>query len=330
LPILPIHLILDFHMRALEQLLFFKKLGDNGAPLFNRPVEIVRALQSTPGSFYYKPDLSNESEDKDFNNLKVIVSQLLKGKRTASNKLVESLIEVIRPRINETFEAENIIEEIKGYLVKKNDMYAAAETERDLEELNERYSNSGTQVVFNARPEDSYDNKRAAKFVESILDSLSLLDDDCDIENITTRYEYHFFNSFIALDYFDVLLNKAIELKGIEWKDKIKKDFQELNEKGFINIYVVQDVFTVFPHTVFNHLSQNMCGFIFFPKDANNFSIAKMSKAALQRWFRYIYLPAKYSRQELTFARYLEYKTNAVIDRIGQDLNTSPNRFDGI
>jgi len=317
-------------MSALEQLLFSKKIGHNGAALFSRPVEIVRMLQKTPTSFYYKPKPFNEADDKDFNTLKVNVSQLLKGKRTASNKLVESLLEVVRPLINENLNVDEIIDDLRGYLVKDKDIYSATETERDLEELNERYSNSGTQVVFNARPEDSYNNKRAAKFAQSILESLSLLDDVFDTENIATRYEYHFFNSFIALDFFDGLLSKAVELRGVEWQEKIKKDFQELNEKGYINIYVVEDVFTVFPHTVFNHLSQNMCGFVFFPKDASSFSIAKMSKAALQRWFRYVYLPAKYSRQELTFARYLEYKTNAVIDKIGQDLSTSPNRFNSI
>jgi hypothetical protein len=313
-------------MRALEQLLFSKKLGENGSPLFNRPVDIVRALQSTPTSFYYKVNLPTES-DKEFNNLKVNVSQLLRGKRTASNKLVESLIEIIRPLINRDLEVDDIIDEIRSHLVKDKTIYSASESESELEELNERYSNSKTQVVFNARPEESYDNKRAANFTKSIIESLSLLDEVLDTEIINTRYEYHFFNALIAVEFFDRLFSKAAELKGIEWQDKLKKDFQELNEKGFINIYVVKDIFSVFPHTVFNHLSQDMCGFIFFSKDANSFSIAKMSRASLQRWFRCIYLPAKYSRQELTFVKYLEYKTNAVINKLDQDLNTSPDRF---
>lgn len=316
-------------MNQLEYLLFSKKTGANASSLFQRPVEIVRALQNHPSSAFYKLEKSGES-DKDFNNLKANVSQLLNGKRTASNKLIESLIEVIRPLIDQSLEVEDIIEEIRSYLVKDAKVYASSDAERDLEELNERYSNSKTQVVFNARPEESYDNKRAIQFTDSILKSLSILDDEFDFNKISTRYEYHFSNSLIAIEFFDLLLSRALDIKGEKLKVKLEDSFLALNQKNFIKIYVVEDIFTVFPHTVFNHLSQDMCGFIFFSKDANSFSIAKMSRAALQRWFRGIYLSVKYSRQEISFERYLNYKANALIDKIGQELNTSPNRFRAI
>jgi hypothetical protein len=313
-------------MNQLEYLLFSKKIGVNNSILFNRPVDIVKALRSNSSSAYYKPDGLNEV-DKSFNNLKVNVSRILKGKPTTSNLLVESLIEVIRPLINPEEEVEVIIEEIKRLLVKDNKIYSASNYENDITELNNLYINSKTQVVFNARPEESYDNKRANDFFKSILESLSILNDTLNSHNVKKRYEYHFSNSFIAIDFFDLLMVKAIEIKGEKFEKALKKYFQDLNEKNFIRIYVVDDLFTVFPHTIFNHLSQDICGFTFFSKDANSFSIAKMSRAALQRWYREVYLRVKFSRQEISFERYLEYKTNAPIDKIGQDLSTIANRF---
>jgi hypothetical protein len=307
-------------MNQIESLLFASKIGKDGTPLFLKHVDLVKALMASPNSTFFVEETSEEYT-KRFNNLKVYLSKVFSRRTKPSEEFVTLLNKLVIERLADENDQAEIVTEIKKLLVSNASVFVVSDNDSHTEELNRRYGNSKTQITFISRPVETYDNKRATQFIDLILDSIFVFNHPIILSGSDVRYEFHFAHNLVAHEFFDRLYRRTIQRlpdDKIQGRDKLKKDNGSLIKRvedlyrsinlTILKLYAVDELYCTLPVTVFNHTSQDACGFVYFSHDASKFSIAKMSDAAINRWYKNMYLRAKFTRREVTFDTHLKVK----------------------
>ncbi|TWI96831.1 hypothetical protein JN11_03944 [Mucilaginibacter frigoritolerans] len=309
-------------MNQIESLLFARKIGKNSTPLFLKHVDLVKALMASPTSTFFADEKSEEYL-KRFNNLKVYLSKVFSRRTKPSDEFITLLNEIVIERLADENDKAEILTEIKQLLVPNATVFVVSDNDSHTEELNRRYGKSKTQITFISRPVETYDNKRATQFIDLILDSIFVFNDSITLNRSDIRYEFHFAHYLVAHEFFDRLYRRTLKRLDIpsdkmpesnrlkKKNDELKKRVEDLYRSinsSILRLYAVDELYCTLPVTVFNHTSQDACGFVYFSHDASKFSIAKMSDAAINRWYKNMYLRAKFTRQEITFDTHLKVK----------------------
>ncbi|HEY8931421.1 MAG TPA: hypothetical protein VIM55_19615 [Mucilaginibacter sp.] len=202
---------------------------------------------------------------------------------------------------------EGALSELEAIVRDDEEIFNAISTESEVDELNRRYGKSRSHIVFISRPVETYDNSRATKFLDAIVNSLFTFDSGTvEVTEDEIVYEFHFAHRLIAYEFFDKLRWHAVKkAEGIVKEEEIQRLFASKIDL-LLKVFEVDELFVTLPCALFNATSQDASGFVFFSHDSIRFSIAKMTDAAINRWYKNLYLRAKFMRKQIKFENYVK------------------------
>lgn len=288
----------------LSDLLVSRKIGKKGNPLFHRPVDIVKAVLSNSNSPLYIGDSDSPEYTKKFNNLKVYISQVLKGFRPASKLLIDAIKVCALENLSNKENADFFLKELEDALKAKIKRGLMNKDDEELDELHRWIKIAKTHFIFTSAPEELYEDEYSNEITLPLLTNLGLIS-TVEVSSVQKKFEYYFPKPFIAVEFYKKLFIVAKQYNHGSSDEDISKSFANISSN--LKVYTIPSFYCWLPHSVFNLNTESETGFIYIRQDKGEPSVAKMSKDTLKNWKDDFYSDIYLKREEVKFNQIKQY-----------------------